>query len=299
MASSRQVEWSWCGKSIVVGLDERGDGPGVLLLPALSSISTRAEMTPLMDRMASVMRVISVDWPGFGAGERPHLRWTPDALSGFLDHLLHAIIPEVSMVVAAGHAATYTLHHAAHHPGRLDRLVLIAPTWRGPLPTMIGGRHRRFAGIRRAIEMPLTGPLLYRANVNPFVVRMMLAGHVYSHRDTLSEHGWFEKQRVINAPGARFGTAAFITGGLDRVTSRAEFLALTQQAGVPILLTYTEQTPPKSRAEMQALGTLSSVQSCVLPNGKLGVHEEFPDDVTRVIAPFLLWPGGKPGHASS
>ena len=287
MSNPRRVEWSWDGKPVAVGVDECGRGPGVLLLPALSSISTRAEMRPLMRCLAPVSRVVSVDWPGFGEQGRPNVRWTPDALSRFLDHVLQAEVQDVRVAVAAGHAAAYALCHAARYPGRLDRLALIAPTWRGPLPTMAGGGRKLFARIRRAIELPVAGPLLYRANVNPWMVRRMVAGHVYSEPRTLSGERLSEKRRVINASGARFGSAAFVTGGLDRVTSRPEFLALAGRANVPILVVYGAQTPSKSRAEMEALAQLSGVQSCVLPRGKLAVHEECPDEVARVLTPFL------------
>jgi pimeloyl-ACP methyl ester carboxylesterase len=63
---------------LVLGLDEAGDGALVLLLPALSSISTRGEMHPLMERLASQFRVVTIDWPGFGTRSRPSVRWTPD-----------------------------------------------------------------------------------------------------------------------------------------------------------------------------------------------------------------------------
>ena len=43
-----------------------------------------------------------------------------------------------------------------------------------------GGERPFFAKIRSAIEMPGIGSLLYRLNVNSFVVGKMVAGHVYS-----------------------------------------------------------------------------------------------------------------------
>src|SRR6516164_3365288 len=132
-------------------------------------------------------------------------------------------------VVAAGHAATYVLHHAAHRPGTIARAALIAPTWRGPLPTMGGGQRPLFQAIRRAVETPYVGPLLYRLNVNPFVVRKMVAGHVYSDANWLTGERLAQKCRVIDAAGARFASAAFVTGALDPVARRAEFLALALQ----------------------------------------------------------------------
>jgi hypothetical protein len=36
---SPRINWSWLGKTIDVGVESRGEGPTVLMLPALSSIS--------------------------------------------------------------------------------------------------------------------------------------------------------------------------------------------------------------------------------------------------------------------
>ena len=48
LITTRDFQWSWQGQHLVLGLDEAGDGALVLLLPALSSISTRGEMHPLI-----------------------------------------------------------------------------------------------------------------------------------------------------------------------------------------------------------------------------------------------------------
>jgi len=71
---------------------------------------------------------------------------------------------------------------------------------------MAGGDRPLFARIKRAIELPMVGPLLYWANVKPFVVRMMVAGHVFSDPRALSGERLAEKRRVICAAGARFGS---------------------------------------------------------------------------------------------
>ena len=84
--------------------------------------------------------------------------------------------------------------------------------------------------------MPGIGSLLYRLNVNSFVVGKMVAGHVYSDSNWLSGERLIQKRQVMAAPGARFASAAFVTGALDRVSSRADFLALAVRAAVPIFL---------------------------------------------------------------
>jgi pimeloyl-ACP methyl ester carboxylesterase len=269
-------------------VDEAGSGVSVLLLPALSSISTRREMHPLMTRLATRAHVIAPDWPGFGDQPRPPIAWTPDALSSFLAHFADKEVPALHGTIAAGHAATYALHLAAQRPGILGRLVLIAPTWRGPLPTMANGDRPFFSTIRRMIGLPVIGPLLYHLNVNPFVVRMMIAGHVYSDPRVLSAEQKKDKQRVIEAPGARFGSAAFVTGGLDRVDSREMFLDLASRAERAVLVAYGAEAPPKSRAEMEALARLPTVASFVAPRGKLGVHEEYPGALSPAIEAFLF-----------
>jgi pimeloyl-ACP methyl ester carboxylesterase len=284
---TRELHWSWQGRQIGLAFDEAGSGPLLVLLPALSSISTRAEMHPLMARLAAQFRVVALDWPGFGAAPRPGLRWTPQPLSDFLGYALAELGARPHGVVAAGHAAAYLLHHAARHPGFADRIALVAPTWRGPLPTMAGGVRPLFARIRRLVELPGLGQHLYRLNVSSFVVRRMVSGHVYSDPAWLHGERLMEKRKVMDAKGARFASVAFVTGGLDRVADRAEFLALAGGAGVPILLAYGADTPPRSRAEMEALAGLPGVTTARLARGKLSVHEEFPDDVAAVLRPFL------------
>ena len=78
-----------------------------------------------------------------------------------------------------------------------------------------------------------------------------------------------------------------MTGGLDPLASRDEFLDLGRRAGIPVLLIYGAETPPKSRAEMAAFAALPGIRSVILPRGKLAVHEEFPDATAEAVAAFL------------
>src|SRR5262249_31789351 len=139
----------------------------------------------------------------------------------------------------------------------------------------------------RLVDRPGLGPLIYRLNVNPFMVRRMGAGHVYADPAFLDEERLRQKLAVVRAPGARFASVRFVTGRLDPLASREAFLEPARRAGVPILLLYGAETPPRSRAEMEALAAVSGIRTARLPQGKLAVHEEFPDATMNAIGPFL------------
>src|SRR5262249_19740059 len=158
---TRILEWNWRGGTIRVGADARGGGPPVLLLPALSSISSRREMRPLQGRFAPRYATPARDWPGIGHAHGPQVDWTPDAYSDFLNFVLTSVMARPHAIIAAGHAATYVLKHAADAAPPTPRLVLIAPTWRGPLPTMVDGHRPFFDRLCTFVDPPLLGPLLY------------------------------------------------------------------------------------------------------------------------------------------
>ncbi|WAJ29058.1 alpha/beta fold hydrolase [Antarcticirhabdus aurantiaca] len=288
---TRKIGFTADGAAMEIGTEETGSGAAgtLLLLPALSSISTRTEMRPLMGRLAGAdYRCVSTDWPGFGAAAKPRADWRPELLSQFLERFVAQMPTPLEAVVAAGHAGTYALHHLAARPADAKRLVLLAPTWRGPFPTMTGGTRPWFGRVRGAVDALGLGHLLYALNLSGPMVRRMARAHVYSDPAFVSEPARArEKRAVAKAPGARHGSVRFVTGALDRVASREAFLDLARRSGLPILLVLGEETPPRSRAEMEALAELPNVETVRLETGRLSVYEEFPEPVAAAVLAFL------------
>jgi pimeloyl-ACP methyl ester carboxylesterase len=259
----------------------------VIGLPAFSTISTRTELHPLADRLvAAGFRCVLLDWPGFGASDRLDLPYGPVLYGEFLADFV-ASRPAGAGIVACGHAAGYALAVARAQPGRIRALVLVAPTWRGPLPTVMG-EHRRplYARIRAAVRAPLLGHLLYRVNTVRPVLRMMLRRHVYSEAESVTAATVAAKQHVARQRGARFGSAAFVTGAIDPVPDRASFLALFDPPPAPVLVLRGEHTPPRSAAEMDALATLLGVAMQRVP-GALAPHEEHAATLAPAMVAFF------------
>jgi pimeloyl-ACP methyl ester carboxylesterase len=153
---------------------------------------------------------------------------------------------------------------------------------------MMGRKHPMFAQISRMVDWPVVGDLLYRLNVNRFMVRKMALGHVYAEPSFLSEARFEEKLAVTRASGARHSSIRFVAGELDLMATREAFLSAARQVNDPIMVVYGAETPPRSRAEIEALAGLPNVVAAVVAHAKLAVHEEFPDEVATTIKKFLL-----------
>jgi pimeloyl-ACP methyl ester carboxylesterase len=284
--------WSWRGTSIPVGYEVSGPAGAepILLLPAMSTVSTRAELRALPYHLRS-RRCIITDWPGFGDTARPRLDYDRALCRGFLEALVAQLRSEFKSpgfpVIACGHAAGYAIDLEARQPGSFTHLVLIAPTWRGPLPTMMSGRKPIQDRIRRLIHAPVIGELLYRLNVSRPVVRMMYRRHVFADPAFLTEELLGNRMRLTRQSGARFASACFVTGALDPFDDRAAFLAAAGRVRSPMLMLYGPDTPPKSRAEMEELADLPGIESRLLGRGTLGMAEELAGDLTPLIDGFL------------
>ncbi len=273
----------------MIDLDRAGAGEKtILLLPALSSISTRREMHGLQAILSEKFSTVTVDWPGFGDRDKPFVNWRPQLYDAYLTHVLDKIVPDPFAIIAAGHAAGYALRHYEQNPNERARLILLSPTWRGPLPTMMNGDRPFFSKIARAFDPPILGSMLYKVNVNRFVVGMMARGHVYANPQWLDKRRMAEKLAVARAAGARHGSARFVTGYLDPFATRDEQMRAAQRVRAPLRVMFAEMAPRKSLAEMEALAALPKVTAHRLAKGKLSFYEEFPVETAAAIEKFFV-----------
>lgn len=262
-----------------------GKGSPLLLLPSFSSVSTRSEVGELAKLLAPNFQVVAIDWPGFGESSRPSLNYRPEIYQHFLEDFLKAVFNTPITVVAAGHAASYVLQLAVKQTA-FSKIVLLAPTWRGPLPTM--GASQQIAGIvRELVRSPILGQALYKLNTTQSFLSFMYRRHVFTDAAKITPSFIEKKWQTTQQPGARFASAAFVTGNLDAVREQSDFLELVQSLTVPLMVVIGESSPPKSREEMNALVALPGVRSVVIP-GSLGLHEEYPAVVLEAVQDFLL-----------
>ncbi len=286
VATNQTYQWNWQGQTLSIAYETDGVGESILLLPAFSTVSSRTEMSELATYLRSQFQTTTIDWPGFGDSDRPALDYAPPLYRQFLADFVRDIYASPITIIAAGHAAGYALDLAARLPHLVSRLILVAPTWRGPLPTMAKGQKPWLKSVRDLIRTPIIGQFLYQLNTTPSFLNFMYRRHVYTDASKLTPDLMMRKRELTQQPGARFGAGAFVTGGLDPYVDRVEAIAHLQSLTIPVTIAIGENSPPKSKAEMIALAEVANINSCTLP-GTLGLHEEYASELSAAIQPFL------------
>jgi pimeloyl-ACP methyl ester carboxylesterase len=282
---TQTYEWKWSNQTLNIAYDRRGEGSPILLLPAFSTVSSRKEWETAAQILGTRYQVTCVDWPGFGDSDKAAIAYNSILYESFLPDFVAACFEQPLTVVAAGHAAGYALQLAQRLPKQVANLVLVAPTWRGPLPTM--GAPKAIAnGIEKLVRTPLVGQFLYYLNTRPSFLKWMYRRHVFADPQSLTPDFIAGKYATTQQRGARFGPAAFVTGGLDPVTNRGAFLQLFAGLKAPCLAITSEDGPPKSKAEMEAIAAISVAQIRSHP-GSLGLNEEYGAEVAALIQGFL------------
>ncbi len=284
--SVHEHRWSWKGKPLTVVYEVQGQGKPILLLPSLSSVSSRTEMHGLARQLAHQYQVFVLDWIGFGDSSRSAVSYTPALFEACLRSFVQAVFSEPVVVIAAGHAAGYVMELAQKQPIPWQWVVLVCPTWRGPLPTAMGNHRSIYRILQQLINLPVIGQFLYKLNTKPAFLKWMYRRHVFAEADHITPELMNRKWKTTQQRGARFASAAFVTGGLDRVKTREAWFNWFQPLRVPVLMVIGENMPPKSRQEVEIIAHFSGVQVHRMP-GSLGLHEEYPEQLAEGILPFL------------
>ncbi len=281
---SDRYTWSWQGKQYQVVYETIGQGNPVLILPAFSTVSSRTEMKAIAQVLANHYQVTVVDWLGFGESECPPVDYNPVLFEHLLSDLVQFIFNRPIILIAAGHAAGYALKLAEDNPNIISKLILVAPTWQGPLRVMglpDGVRN----GVKNLVRSPIIGQILYYLNTTPAFLRLMYKRHVYVDETQLTPEFIAQKHQITSKKGGRYAPAAFVTGAIDPVINREEFLNRLSSVSIPVLVIVAENAPPKSKAEMLAMAELEQVQTVKLP-GTLGIYEEYSEAVAEAIQRF-------------
>ena len=201
-----QYQWLWQESSYTIEIEKMGKGKPMLLLPAFSTVSSRQEMRGIAELLADEYEVNCLDWLGFGDSQRPPLDYQPRIYQALLTDFVKNNFSEPVILVTAGHSAGYALKLAKNYPHLLAKIILIAPTWKGPLKVM-GVPDNVGNFLKNLVYTPILGQFLYYLNTTPAFLKFMYRRHVYVNENLLNPTFIAEKTR--NYPEKRSKICTF------------------------------------------------------------------------------------------
>lgn len=124
---------------------------------------------------------------------------------------------------------------------------------------------------------------------NEKAIQSQYKSHVYANPENVTSSIIESRYALTKQKGARYVPASFLTGLLDPVQSREDFLELfaNLEGKIPALVVSTEGSPKRSKAEMQALKGSKGVSKFVEVPGALLPQEEYPTVVAEELCKFL------------
>lgn len=302
--------WNFNDTSIKIYYEEHekeSSGPtkNILMVPTISDVSTveewRSVAKDIVERDGKVnWRATIVDWPGLGYSDRPNLDYTADIMERFLVDFINSSNGPLScsddelVVFGGGHAATITIRAAKKDLVKPAAIAAVAPTWAGPLPIVFGrdsNMESRYGLLRGTLRAPALGWMMYNILVsNEKSIQSQYKSHVYANPNNVTPHIIESRYALTKREGARYAPAAFLTGLLDPVKSREEFVEIFSglKEKIPVLVMSTLGSPKRSKAEMEALREAEGVKKFVEVPGALLPQEEYPSIVADELYKFLL-----------
>ncbi|KAF7134896.1 hypothetical protein RHSIM_Rhsim08G0155400 [Rhododendron simsii] len=309
--SMKPNNWQWKFKDTFINIyyeehEKESTVPtkNILMIPTISDVSTveewRSVAKDIVQRVGKVnWRATIVDWPGLGYSDRPKLDYNADVMEKFLVDFMNEPNSPVScldndlVVFGGGHAATLTVRAAKKGLVQPTGIAAVAPTWAGPLPIVFGRDSKmesRYGLLRGTLRAPAVGWMMYNVLVsNENAIQSQYKSHVYANPENVTADIIESRYALTKRDGARYVPAAFLTGLLDPVKSREEFVELFGgfEGRIPVLVVSTLGAPKRSKAEMEALREAKGVSKFVEIPGALLPQEEYPILVAEELCRFL------------
>ncbi|PKI63251.1 hypothetical protein CRG98_016436 [Punica granatum] len=273
------------------------------MIPTISDVSTveewRSVARDIVKRDSKVnWQATIVDWPGLGYSDRPKMDYDANVMEKFLVDFVNS--PDSPLrnsddlvVFGGGHAATILARAAKKGLVKPRAFAAVAPTWAGPLPIVFGrdsNMETRYGLLRGTMRAPAVGWMMYNMLVsNEKSIQSQYKSHVYSDPENVTPSIVKSRYALTKRTGARYVPAAFLTGLLDPVKSREEFLGLFAglEGKFPVIVVSSEGAPKRSKAEMEALRGARGVTKFIEVKGALLPQEEYPSVVAEELYRFL------------
>lgn len=274
------------GIRVFVHRDGRSSGPPVVLLHGfmLSHWAWRRVIPGLVENGHDV---VALDLPGFGESDRPtrrEFRYDAGAYAALLVRLFDTLAVERAVLVGHSMGAGIALVAAAEHGERVERLVVV-----DPLAYTLEVRLEE-----RLILAPIVGEAIFRTMLSRRSIQRFMRRSTYADpavaTDEWVDYVW---ERVCRPGGLEAAHAA-----LDMVTDPRDIERSLRAVRAPTLIVWGEKDRifPAHTARRLA-NEIPHAEVCIIPACGHSPPEERPEDLVRVVLPFLAGLGTRSATA--
>lgn len=249
---------------------EEGNGEPLLLIHTVGqSLYTWRKVFP---RLSEYYRVIAVDLLGHGYSDRPFtFDYTVEEYSESIRLFMDAIGVESAHIMAFSMGAMYALDFARKNPGRVGRMVLLAP----------GGLTPEMPLLVRMMDSSLLGSIVCRL-YNFKSVQKLLEDSFFDLTN-ISEEMVREYYRPASDPDGRRAIQLSVHNFDDH-----EVIASLRDLSVDALILRGIEDKWRSDEDLQLIHTaLSNAESAVIRNAGHLMHEEKWDKLLAAVLEYI------------
>jgi pimeloyl-ACP methyl ester carboxylesterase len=281
-ASPTQVAWR--ERTILVSglriacFETGSTAPGARTIVLIHGLGhwTQAAWTRMAERLDPALRIVAFDLPGFGASDKPDVRYDGPFFDAAIDAVIAEVVPEPFVLVGHSLGGYLAARLAARSPDRVARLVLIAPAG-----------YLRTARFVYALLGSRLASWLFQIRPSPKFVRRTLAQSVVD--PTCIDESTYVRAIELGADdGVRRAFAGVYTGAMQEfANARALHARLATYRG-PVLIVWGRQDryiPIAALAPTKAVYPQADVVICE-HSGHLPMVEE-PDRVATALTAFI------------
>ena len=271
----------WRGWRLAYRVAGEEGAPPVLLVHGIYAGASSYEFRKNFRELAGDFRVYALDLLGCGLSERPRRSYGPEDVAAQVEDFAREEIGAATHLVASSLSAALVVPAAVRSPRVFKKMVLICPTGLGSLDRPSGRLGDAIYGLFRT---PVLGDSLYHAIVSRRGIRYYLRSMAYHDTKLATDELVEDYYRTGHQPGARYLSAAFVSGKLNlglsdywpRVPHKS-LVAWGQEA----------RTAPVSQARRFA-GTNPRAELRVFRNAALLPHDERAETFNEEARKFLL-----------
>lgn len=274
--------YGWRGFDVAYTTVGDRSNPDLLLCHGINAAGSSAEFRYVVDALAETYHVSVPDLPGFGASDRPLIRYDGELYVDCIGEFIRDRTDR-PIIVASSLSGAYTAAAIDRYDLDIEQLVLICPTAR-----TIPGRR---GWLRSLVRSPILGEAIHNVLVLKPAIRYFLADHGVTNPAVITDEWVDDDWESAHRPGARFATASFLGGFFDL---ECDLGALLDGVGVPTTLLWGADATRPPRTAGRELAERGGCRLVVFENAKLLLDVEHPEAFVRT----LRWIDGR-GQESS